>query len=113
MFGKVSKPGEANVLQSRWIIVEEDILAEEENTSSPQELALSQDTPNEELALVGSNTQVCARFEDKELAECSLNSLIDVETPKEGEAHFIKRTNSGFISVGENTERVCYITSLH
>lgn len=107
MLDKEVKSERNPILQSRWIIVEEEIPVEEEGE------ALSKEDSSGELTLVGSNTQVCAHFDDKEMAEFSLNSLIEVEAPEDGDEHLVIKTDSGFISVGERRERVCYITSLH
>ena len=97
---------------SRWIIVEEDIVPKDfpEDLKEIENFDLAGDLEDPTTRV---NTQICAHFEDHELAVCSLNSLMEVESGSSDGAHFQVRTEEGFISVEEEAERVCFIASLH
>jgi len=103
------KPERSSELISRWIIVEEDIVPKDFSGDSDFEsFDIDIEDPKSR-----SNTQVCAHFDDHELAICSLNSLMEVEGSSKDKAQFQVKTEEGFISVEEEAERVCYVAAIH
>ena len=99
------KTQRSSQLESRWIIVEEDI--------DPSNDLLSQTEVDLDDQQCRSNTHVCAHFDDHDMAVCSLNSLMEVEKAEGDNVQFQVKTEEGFISVEETNEKVCFIATLH